>query len=383
MKNGFRILDSDLHTMEPDDLWERYLDEPFRDAIPKFEREKDGPSQQPTIIAGALKIGEGTMLPQSVRVEARLQDMAFSRHPHYETARACGYDPASHIEAMDIEGVDIGVLYGTRGRQILMHDDLEPTYAAALARAYNQWVYDFCQHDPKRLKFAAQLAFHDPVLAVKEARRAVEELGAVAVIGTPNPVNGRHIHDPSFDPLWEILAGLGVPVGFHPTGISSLRDDIGHRFWGTINGAAIAYAAGNPMELMLAFASLAMGGVLERHPKLKVAFLEGTAGWLPWWLWRLDEYWETMGPGYDASVSLLPGEYFRRQCYIATDPDEAGLHRVIESIGDDRIVISTDYPHSDGLFPEAMNEFLALEKVGDDSKRKILWDNCADLYDLH
>ena len=76
MKNGFRILDSDLHTMEPDDLWERYLDEPFRDAIPKFEREKDGPSQQPTIIAGALKIGEGTMLPQSVRVEARLQDMA-------------------------------------------------------------------------------------------------------------------------------------------------------------------------------------------------------------------------------------------------------------------------------------------------------------------
>ena len=334
MKNGFRILDSDLHTMEPDDLWERYLDEPFRAVLPRFERQADGPSQQPTMIVGDLTIGAGTLLPQSVKVESRLQNEAFARHPHYEIARSRGYDPASHIEAMDIEGVDVGVLYGTRGRQILMHDDLEPAYAAALARAYNQWTYDFCQYDPDRLKFAAQLAFHDPDLAAKEARRAVEELGAVAVIGTPNPVRGRHIHDPSFEPLWETLEGLGVPLGIHPTGISSLRDDIGHRFWGARNGAAIAYAAGNPMELMLAFASLAMGGVFERHPRLKVAFLEGTAGWLPWWLWRLDEYWESMGPGYDASISKLPGEYFRRQCYIATDPDEVGLHRVIESIGD-------------------------------------------------
>jgi predicted TIM-barrel fold metal-dependent hydrolase len=383
MKNGFRILDSDLHTMEPDDLWARYLDEPFRKVLPRFERQADGPSQQPTMIVGDLKIGAGTMLAQSTRAESRLQDRAFSRHPHYEDARARGYDPASYIEAMDIEGVDIGVLYGTRGRQILMHDDLEPAYAAALARAYNRWAHDLCRHDPERLRFAAQLAFHDVDLAVEEARRAVEEDGAVAVIGSPNPVNGRHIHDPAMEPLWETLAGLGVPLGIHPTGISSLRDDIGHRFWGVKNGAAMAYAAGNPMELMLAFASLAMGGVLERHPGLKVAFLEGTAGWLPWWLWRLDEYWESMGPGYDASISKLPSEYFRRQCYIATDPDEVGLHKVIESIGDERIVVSTDYPHSDGLFPEAMNEFLGLEKVSADSKRKILWDNCAGLYDLH
>ena len=117
---------------------------------------------------------------------------------------------------MNIEGVDVGVLYGTRGRQILMHDDLESDYAAALARAYNQWTYEFCQHAPERLKFAAQIAYNDVDLAVVEARRAVEELGAVAIIGNPNPVNGRHVHDPYFEPLWTAAADLDVPIGFHP-----------------------------------------------------------------------------------------------------------------------------------------------------------------------
>src|SRR5438270_5893270 len=112
---------------------------------------------------------------------------------------------------MDIEGIDIAVMYGTRGRQILSHDDLPPDYAAALARAFNNWVYDYCRTDPQRLKFAAQIAMHDVAAAVAEARRCVRELGAVAVIGTPNPVNGQHLHDPACEPLWDAVEELGVP----------------------------------------------------------------------------------------------------------------------------------------------------------------------------
>ena len=65
-----------------------------------------------------------------------------SRHPHFSVARARGFDPASTLTAMDIEGIDVAVMYGTRGRQILCHDDLKPDYAAALARAYNNWAHD-------------------------------------------------------------------------------------------------------------------------------------------------------------------------------------------------------------------------------------------------
>ncbi|MBI2154884.1 MAG: amidohydrolase [Candidatus Rokubacteria bacterium] len=381
-KRGFRVMDSDLHTMEPDDLWQRYLDEPFRRFAPTFARAPEGPSNQPTIRIGDLTIGEMTLRAPSVRAAADLQHRAFARHPHYDVAVARGYDTTSHLLAMDIEGIDVAILYGTRGRQVLMHDDLDPELAAALARAHNNWTHGYCAADPARLKFAAQVAFHDVGLAVEEARRAVRELGAVAVVGNPNPVNGRHIHDPYFDPLWDAIEELGVPVGFHPTGLSSLRDDIAQRMLDHPNGRMIGTAARNPVELMLAFASLAAGGVLDRHPGLRCAFLEGTCGWLPWWLWRLDETWEKFGPGSEVRVSALPSEYFFRQCYVATDADEKVLRQVVEAVGDDNIVVSTDYPHSDGLFPEAINEFLGLEGISDKTKAKILWDNCARLYPL-
>jgi hypothetical protein len=131
---------------------------------------------------------------------------------------------------MDIEGIDVAVMYGTRGRQILCHDDLAPDYAAALARAYNNWAADYCKSDPCRLKFAAQIAMHDVPMAVAEARRCVIQLGAVAVIGTPNPVNGQHLHDEACEPLWDELERLDVPIGFHPTGTTALRDDAGRRY---------------------------------------------------------------------------------------------------------------------------------------------------------
>jgi uncharacterized protein len=381
-KRGFRIMDSDLHTMEPDDLWQKYLDPPFRKAAPTFTRGGERAPNQPTIQVGGLTVGEMSVRKASAAAGADLHRRSAAKHPHNAIAMARGYDAESHLMAMDIEGIDVGILYGTRGRQVLMHDDLDPQLAAALARAHNNWTHDYCAINPERLKFAAQVAFHDVPSAIAEARRAVRELGAVGVIGNPNPIDGRHIHDAEFEPLWEAMEELGVPVGFHPTGQSSLRDDIARRMLDHPNGRLIGSAARNPMELMLAFGSLAAGGVFERHPDLKCAFLEGTCGWLPWWLWRLDEAWEKFGPGSDVKVSARPSEYFFRQCFIATDADEKVLRQVVEAIGDDNIVVSTDYPHSDGLFPDAMNEFVALEGVSDKTKAKILWDNCARLYPL-
>jgi len=382
MKNGFKVMDSDLHTMEPDGLWERYLDARFRPFAPRFLRSSENSPNQPVIKIGDLELGEMSKRARTAVVGKDLHQRAFARSPHYEIAHARGYDAESHVQAMDIEGIDVAVLYGTRGRQVLMHDELDPAVASALARAHNDWTHDYCQHEPARLKFAAQVAFHDVPGAIEEARRAVRRLGAVAVIGNPNPVNGRHVHDPEMEPLWAAIEELGVPVGFHPTGQSSLRDDIARRYLDTPNGRVIGQAGRNPIELMMAFGSMAAGGVLERHPGLRCAFLEGTCGWLPWYLWRLDEAWEKFGPGSEIQIAHTPSQYFFRQCVIATDADEKPLRQVIEAIGDDNIVVSTDYPHSDGLFPTAIEEFVRLEGVSDKSKSKILWDNCARLYNL-
>ena len=389
-RNGFLVLDSDLHMMEPGDLWERWLDGPHRANPPRFfggqqetlnETAEDKANTNSIMgmeVQGLAIPAHATQVGATVS-SRELQRRSRARHPHFRVARARGYDAVSTLQAMDIEGIDVAVMYGTRGRQILCHDDLAPDYAAALARAYNNWAADYCKTDPTRLKFAAQIAMHDVKLAVEEARRCVTQLGAVAVIGTPNPVNGQHLHDEAVEPLWDALEELDVPIGFHPTGNTSLKDDAGRRYVGHANFHPIAHAIRNPVELMGAIASLTTGGVMERHPKLRAAFLEGTAGWLPWWLWRLDDQWEKFGPGCERSLSMLPSEYFKRQCYIALDVDEEPAIHAVNDMGAEYFVVSSDYPHPDGAFPEALQAFFGMA-LTDEQRKKILWDNCARLY---
>ena len=100
------------------------------------------------------------------------------------------------------------------------------------------------------------------------------------------------------------------PSAFIPPGSRRSKDDIARRYVDTPNGRVIGVSGRNPIELMMAFGSMAAGGVLERHPRLRCAFLEGTCGWLPWYLWRLDEAWEKFGPGSEVQISKLPSEYF-------------------------------------------------------------------------
>ena len=389
-REGYLILDSDLHMMEPDDLWARYLDGPHKANPPRFlggQQRALTPSPEDKANADTIMGMEvqGLAIPAfgtqmgATMSSRELRRRSRARHPHFNVARARSFDAPSTLTAMDIEGIDVAVMYGTRGRQILCHDNLSPDYAAALARAYNNWAADYCKADPVRLKFAAQIAMHDVKLAVEETRRSVKELGAVAVIGTPNPVNGQHLHDDAVEPLWDALEELNIPIGFHPTGNSSLKDDAGARYVGHANFHPIAHAIRNPVELMGAMASLTSGGVMERHPRLRAAFLEGTAGWLPWWLWRLDDQWEKFGPGCERALSMLPSEYFRRQCYIALDVDEEPAVHAVNDLGAEYFVVSSDYPHSDGAFPEAMKEFFGMP-LNSEPRRKILWENCARLY---
>ena len=389
-REGYLIIDSDLHMNEPDDLWARYLDEPHRANPPRFfggQQKQLTPSAEDKGNADTIRGMEvqGLAIPAFRKSDGfaassrELRRRSRARHPHFKIARAQGFDPASTLTAMDIEGIDVAVMYGTRGRQILCHDDLAPDYAAALARAYNNWAADYCKADPRRLKFAAQVAMHDIGMAAEEARRCVGDLGAVAVIGTPNPVNGQHLHDEACEPLWSALEELNAPIGFHPTGNTSLKDDAGARYVGHANFQPMAHAIRNPVELMGAIASMTTGGILDRHPKLRCAFLEGTAGWLYWWLWRLDDQWEKYGPGCEYQLRMPPSEYFKRQCYIALDVDEEPAVDVVNKMGAEYFVVSSDYPHSDGAFPDAIHQFLGLP-LSDEQRRKILWDNCARLY---
>jgi predicted TIM-barrel fold metal-dependent hydrolase len=98
-------------------------------------------------------------------------------------------------------------------------------------------------------------------------------------------------------------------------------------------------------------------------------------------LWRLDEGWEREGDVWAPDLALAPSAYFKRQCVVSVEPDEITVKQVIETLGSKNMVFSTDYPHGDSKYPEAVDRFLQLP-LTEEAKRNILWDNCAAYYAL-
>src|SRR5207253_5433768 len=127
---------------------------------------------------------------------------------------AAGFDSTSQVKAMDVEGLDVAVLFRTL--PVVCVDAFEPAFAIALCRAWNDWAADFRKPDPARMQAAALVTLHDATLAAGELRRAVKELGFVAAQMMPNPVNGVNLHDRAMDPLWAEAERLNIPICSHP-----------------------------------------------------------------------------------------------------------------------------------------------------------------------
>ena len=367
-KNGFKVFDSDMHIMEPPDLWERYIAAEFRTEAPRgrtSENVRDLGLIFPTTSAAALR-SRGT--PHRGHNYEKNQGI-------YRDHAARGWTGEVQLEAMDTEGIDVAVLFPTRGLGVLTYPDHSPRFAAALARAYNDWLHDFCQADPARLLGAGMISIYDIEDAVEETRRVVEDYGFRSVFLRSNVVNGKNWYDPYYEPLWNILEELNLPLGFHEASASRSRQAAEH--FEPNFGLRRVYA--QPFEQMMGMGAFLGGGILERHPKMKVAFLEANCSWLPWLLWRLDEGYEREGDVFMPDLAMKPSDYFKRQCWISVEPDEAPARYTIAEIGCDQLVFSTDYPHGDSKYPHAVESFLELD-LSDDNKRKILWDNCARFY---
>jgi len=375
MKDGFRVIDSDLHVIETGDIYENYLDERYRDKMPRYLGWS--PTNFPHWDV------QGQMIPPWARSEDVIGPQKFLDEPTehmYKPVRERGYDAASTLYAMDAEGIDVGVIYRTFAHMVVSIDELEPAYATAYCAAFNDWLADYCHTNPRRLKPAAIVSLHDPELAAAEARRAVEKKGHVGVVLLPMPIKDRYLNSPECDVLWKETVRLNVPLAFHGTSGGASKDYVTNRFRGKPNFRTQNHSSAFPLELMLAMSAMLVGGVLERFPDLRVGFLEGNCGWLPWWLHRLDDQWKKYGGGESIKLSAKPSEYFKRQCFIGTDVDEDLLKVVVDEIGDENIVMSVDYPHADGPFPNGVKTFLDLPGVNLESKRKIMWGNCLRLY---
>ena len=385
-KNGFKAFDSDIHISEPN-FWAQYIDPEFKDQAPQMVPDKLY-REQPDIpgpwMAGyAFEVGGRIMrwpAHRSPHSEAAMAEAVRRTIRRTEEAVDWSFDTVSQLQAMDKEGLDQAAVFPTHGLRLTDTETMEPKLAAAIARAYNDWLYDFCSADRERLIGVAMVTPLDIEAAVQETRRAVQGLGFREVFLRPNPLKGRNWYDPYYDPLWAELERLDVPVAFHAAATTAELPSVGQRF---VEYYWLEHAIAHPGEMMLAMAAMIGGGVLARFPKLRVAFLEGNCSWLPFFLWRMDRGWDWIGQMETPELKKKPSEYFSEgRCFVAVESEEDLAKETIERVGDDCLVFSTDYPHLDSEYPHAVEIFLKLP-ISTESKRKILWDNCRRLYGLN
>ena len=375
-KGGYRIVDSDMHIMEPPDLWQRYTDKRYRDYA-QVGVTSDNVRDLRTVHPDGTPWGAPPRARSASGRPSQAGGHNYERNQKlYATHAERGWSTEVQLEAMDVEGLDVAVLFPTRGLHTLAEPFMDPPFAAALARAYNDWLYDFCAPAPDRLIGAAMVSPFDMDDAVAEVERAVKELGFRTVFMRSNQMTEKPWHDPFFDPLWSALEEYDIPIGFHEASSSGARQAGDH-----FGNVMLRRVFAQPVEQMMALASFCGGGVLERHPKLRAAFLEANCAWAPWLLWRLDEGYEREADVFVPELQMAPTEYFKRQCWISVEPDEEPAKYAFDWVGSDKMVFSTDYPHGDSKYPYAVSSFLELG-ISDEDKRKILWDNCAGLYNL-
>jgi predicted TIM-barrel fold metal-dependent hydrolase len=356
--------------MEPPAMWAEYIDTDFADRAPSVG-ELGGGRKGICCEDEPLAKQDGSYPIHSEEFLAA----AAKAMERFQRSRKQGFNAASRIEDMDEYGVDAQVIYPTVGGQLLGKPFKDLDLLAACCRAYNDWSLEYCSKDGERLRMAAMLPVQAPDLAVEEVHRMVAK-GAACFYVRPNPVAGRNLYHADYDPLWAAIAASGKPICIHDSG-SPYWPSYGDRMDTHTSGHIIAH----PVEAMVAMMSLIWFGVIQRHPDLKIVHVEADAGWVPYWLQRMEQHYDFSGQAEHPELQKRPTEYFKSNFLVAARGDEMTLPAAVQLVGEDFLTFNTDYPHPDGTWPKGMQD-LEEQPISDDAKRKIFWSNAAPLFGI-
>jgi len=279
-------------------------------------------------------------------------------------------DLATRLKDMDSEGIETSVLFPTSSFN--MSTIVERDFAVAYARAYNDFVADFCKQSP-RVKAVALLPFQDVQAAVKEANRAIGELGLAAVAVATQGMR-EHLGSETYWPIYEELERLNAPFCVHNRREGPAGD---RRF----DSFIYMHTVGRPIETVIQFVGMTYGVIAERFPNLRIAFLECGVGWVPYWMERMDEEWEKRGSVEAPLCTKKPSDVVvNSNWFFATEPEEGMLPYVAERIGAEKILFASDYPHWDGIFPGVVDTIVERTDISDDLKQKVLGENAKRFY---
>ena len=364
-------VDMDSHLREGFMLDEVYkLEEPYAQFTPR--RVREGKSMRVRFMHDIETLDRKS---QAVFFHPYLYDSESTwRDGQVATWQLGGYDMAQRREDMRREPVDRQLLFPTA---ITIPTTNTGGLGLALCQAYNNWVANLVKGHEDLFLPVAMAPAGCPDAMSDELRRCVKKLGMKT--GHLVPYCGPHnLDDPVFYPYYETAQELDVPLLCHPVTNGVLTERFDNFFK--------MHVLGRPMNCTHGLIALILGGIFERFPRLKVVFFECSAEWIPYWIHRMDDdyEWAKKHPretGADR-VTMPPSEYAKRNCYVTCEADEKRLQPAIEELGEDHILMATDYPHFDSEFPGTVSEIRSRSDLTETQKEKILGGNAARILNL-
>jgi predicted TIM-barrel fold metal-dependent hydrolase len=355
------MVSADGHVQEPRNVFRSRLPEEYHDRLPSVVTKRGGEQFQKT---------EG-FRPAKLNWVEPLQGHEKLR---YESGRR----PEERAAELAIDGCDAEVLFPNVG--LAMWATRDASFSHLMCRAWNDWAWENYGPFNDRLSPMACIA----PAALEDAIAEVQRCAALGFRGLclpckpafgPPDVDDPNYNLAEFEPLWDCISDVDLPVTFH---VSTGRDPRTSRSSG---GAVINYTIHSLAPTMEPLVNLCASGVAERHPKLRFGAIEAGIGWVPWMLEAMDEAYRKHHMWVRPKLDGLPSDYFRRQGFASFQEDKPGLDLAREHRLVDNFLWANDFPHHEGSWPYSAQAIERTMGQLDDAERaKVLGLNAARIF---
>jgi predicted TIM-barrel fold metal-dependent hydrolase len=362
-RRRYRLISADSHVNEPPDLWTTRVSERWRERAPRMERLEQGD--------GWILDGVSEPISFGMNAVAGKAPGEMQRWVRFEDIARGGWDPKARLEELDADGVDAEVLYPTPRLSQSMFANRDPELHLELIRAYNDWLSEYCAHEPARLIGLALVPNRGVSEAAAELERAIGLPGLRGAIIGCYP-NGSLEPTAADDAVWGRLADAGWPLHIHV----SLSDTFPSEHRSPLPGYGRFFDAPNRIVQLI------FEGVFDRFPTLDLVCAEVDCGWVPYFKEQIDNNYRRLAPLSDFTITAPPSEYVERHVHFAYITDSVGVARRDE-IGVERILWSSDYPHISTDWPQSWKTIQASMATVPAAERELmLAGNAIRLYQL-
>jgi len=382
---GLKVIDADTHLTEAHDLWTKRAPAAYRDRVPQV---KDVEGKPMWVVDGTVLgfAGGGGVIARDGskgRALEALYEWTIDR------IHVAAYDPTARIEIMDESGIWAQVLFPNAiglGGQGLSSTVGDERLRLLCVEIYNDAMAELQAESNNRLLPMPVLPAWDVDACVHEAER-VAGLGlrGVNMTSDTQDLGAPDLANRAWDPLWEVCSSLHLPVHFHIGASLTTMTYFGTYPWPSQDEDTKLAIGGTLLFIGNArvVTNIILSGMLDRHPSLEMVSVESGVGWIPFILEALDYEMAENAPKQLAALSMKPSEYFKRQLYATFWFEKNNVPALIASVGEDRVLFETDFPHPTCLYPKPLDTVAdKMSTLTPEVQRKVLGENAARLYRL-